>query len=84
MTLESIIEIANDVYGDRLVELYFKNGDGRYGDTLAKFIAAELEDTYEHQASDYAQYTMAMKVMENAANQLHDIASSFRDAIEEL
>lgn len=44
-TLDALIAIANDAYGDDLVRAY-ADGAGD-GDTLAKFLATELRDTFD-------------------------------------
>jgi len=47
LPLADLIEAANEAYGDDLIASYHDDPEGEHGDTLAKFIAVELRDTYE-------------------------------------
>jgi hypothetical protein len=49
-----------------------KNPEG--GDTLAEFIARELADTYDPEASDGEQIATAVKAMQSAADDLQAVA----------
>jgi hypothetical protein len=52
MTLLELISIVDKAYGpDGLVLLYHTHPDEPHGDTLAQFLALELEDTYDVDAS---------------------------------
>lgn len=79
MTLDEIIAIANDHYHAGLVLHYHKGEEGY--DTLAKFIAVELKDTYSPSASSEAQLREALHAMETARDQLEEVATAFRRAL---
>lgn len=76
MTLEKIIEIANNAYGDGLVDMCAAD-DTQTGDTLALFIARELKETYEPNASDYAQIKAAQHAMTVAISNLLYVEDAF-------
>lgn len=80
MTREQIIAIADEAYGDGLVGLYHDEPTGDHGDTLAKFIAIELRETYEAEAADAEQLWEAHRVMKSARNELMGV----EEALEEL
>lgn len=84
MTLEQIIAIADEAYGDGLVGLYHDEPTGDHGDTLAKFIAIELRETYEAGATDSEQLREAYRVMKSARNQLMGVEEALGEALEEL
>jgi len=64
LTLEDIIQIADDAYPDGLVGRAFKDG-GKIGDTLAEFIANELRETFEGE-TDVDQIANACHALRNA------------------
>ena len=73
MKLEALIKIASEAYDvleTQLVTWYHKDPTGNYGDGLAKFIAAEIAETYEAKAEDIAQLTEARRTMEQGQRQL--------------
>jgi hypothetical protein len=74
-TLKQVIAIADKVYPDGLVGQAFKTG----GDTLAKFIARELKDTFDPKASAVEQIKEAHRVMSKAATEVGDVARAFSD-----
>lgn len=80
MTLEQIIAIVNDVYDDGLVGLYHDEPTGDHGDTLAKFIAIELRETYEAEATDSEQLWEAQRVMLSAYEELGKVVDAFENA----
>ena len=85
MTLNQLICRAASVYPDCYVLEYWdlekseprKNRMG--GDTLALFIALELKDTYDADASDGEQIATAVKVMQTAADDIQAVAHSLSD-----
>ncbi len=78
MTIERIIQIADAAYGgENLISNYFHKPEENHGDSLAKFIAEELESTYKFDASDEDQCIEVGLVMANAANSLLDIGDRF-------
>ena len=46
------------------------------GDTLAQFIAQEIHDTYDVNASDAQQIASAVKAMQTAADDLQKVADA--------
>lgn len=70
MTIEKLIEIADDAYPDGLIKLYFEDPDGGYGDTLAGFIAEELKETFNDELTDHEQIRDAVKVLIKAVTQI--------------
>lgn len=77
ITLDDVIAVANEAYGDDLV-LDYHQGEER-GDTLAKFIAIELRDTFDpedHVANNL--YHAAADYMQNAVWDLADVVSALR------
>jgi hypothetical protein len=76
MTLEKIIEIADKAYGDGLVDLCAAD-DTRTDDTLALFVARELKNTYDPNASDYAQIKAAQHAMTVAISDLSYVEDAF-------
>jgi hypothetical protein len=53
MTKTELLRIADRVYPDGLLWLYYMEPDAGHGDTLAKFIASELAETFdEHELPD--------------------------------
>jgi hypothetical protein len=83
MTLDELIKIADDVYGDGLIaQLYEarKNKQPRpdVGDGLAVFIECELVETYEPEGATSDHLDRAFDALETAIDQL----VSVQDAIE--
>jgi hypothetical protein len=71
MDLNKLIEIVDEGYPDGLVKACFEDGreDG-HGDTLALFLAREIEDTFEKHATDKDQIEEALRVVFNARREL--------------
>ena len=81
MELDKIIEIADKVYADGLVGQYHREPKGGHGDTLAKFIAVELRDTYDASLSDEEQIRNAESVLSTACRELESVREAFEDAL---
>ena len=85
MDINQIICRAASVYPEAYVLTYWsmeaqeprKNRLG--GDTLAQFIAQELDDTYDGEASDEEQIAEAARVMQRAADDLASVAKAISD-----
>jgi hypothetical protein len=71
MTLEKLIAVVDEAYPDGLVGRAHKGED--VGDTLALFIARELSDTYDSDASDAEQAAEAERVMGNAHREIGEV-----------
>lgn len=80
MRIEDIIGISNEAYSDDgMVAGYFKQ-EIENGDTLAEFVARELEATFAHYLTDEEQLENAAHYMETAAGQLTSVVNAFRTA----
>lgn len=79
MSLDEIIAIADDHYPDGLVGRHHE-GEKVY-DTLAEFIAVELKDTYDPDASSEAQLREALRAMETARDELEEVVTGFRRSL---
>ncbi|MDO8751158.1 MAG: hypothetical protein Q7K03_08450 [Dehalococcoidia bacterium] len=79
MEISTLIDIASKAYDrddSELVRNYFDEPDGNHGDTLAKFIAIELQETFDPGLDDGAQLSQASQYMEKAADQLESLSTS--------
>ncbi len=74
MTLDEIIQMADEAYPDGLVARAHKGED--VGDTLALFIVRELADTYDPDASDAEQAAAASGAMETAIDELQAVCTA--------
>ncbi len=82
MTLNQLICSAASVYPEAFILEYWdkeaseprENRMG--GDTLAQFIAQEIHDTYDVNASDAQQIAGAVKAMQTAADDLQKVADA--------
>jgi hypothetical protein len=84
MSLYEIIRIAEAAYPDGLIGRYFPEPSKNHGDTLAKFITAELKDTFDPEASDAQQLLEALRVLTVAANQLEEVRHALDSRYREL
>ena len=82
MTLKDIIKIASSAYNEGLIEQYHNNPSGDHGDLLAKFIAQELAETYDHKAAAIDQLSEALLVLAKASNQLSEVYDALDAEIE--
>lgn len=81
MKLVEILNIANAAYPDDCVAQYYdpetgEKASGDAGDTLAKFIAIEIIETYDAESSDQEQIAEARRVINRAASELNAVASA--------
>ena len=82
MTLNQLVCRAASVYPEAYVLEYWDllaekprtNPEG--GDTLAEFVARELYDSFDAEASDDEQIATAVKVMQSAADDLQTVVHS--------
>jgi hypothetical protein len=81
MTLDQIIEIADEAYGDGLIQTAHETGC-EVGDTLASFIAIELRETYAASATDAEQLNEARRVMCAARREVQAVERAFEEAAE--
>ena len=86
ISINEIIKAASDAYNDGLIEQYWewKHESHRKsdapGDTLAKFIAIELEEVYDIDSGRQANLELAAQAMRRAEEQLREV----KEAIEAL
>lgn len=81
MRLIDLITAADEAYDmDGLVWQYYDAPEGNHGDTLAKFIAVELNDTYDPGATGQEQLREAIRAMTSARDQLQAVV----DALENM
>ncbi len=76
MTLDALIEIANQAYGDDLIWTA-RNTPGERGDTLALFIAIELKETFDPAATTRAKLKAAADAMATARGELEAVVAAF-------
>ena len=89
MTLNQLVCRASSVYPDAYVLQYWdlkkqqpkQNPQG--GDTLAQFVAHELADSFDEEATDAEQIATAVKVMQSAADDLQAVADAISDLARE-
>ena len=85
MTLNQLVCRAASVYPDGVILDYWdmekecprENPNG--GDTLARFIAVELHDTYDPQASNGEQVATAARAMQRASDELAVVTHALSD-----
>jgi hypothetical protein len=85
MTLNELVCRAASVYPEGY-PLQYWNADKQEprpnplgGDTLAQFIAHELADTYDEEASDSEQLDKAIRKMREAANDLYAVVTALEN-----
>ncbi len=77
MTLDEIIQMADEAYPDGLVARAHKGED--IGDTLALFIVRELTDIYDPDASDAEQAAAASGALGTAIDELQAVCSALEN-----
>lgn len=80
MTVDEILEIADQVYPDGIIGLYAADPDGEHGDTLAQFIVREISQTYDESMTDEEQLYEAERVMHTAADEVSAVQQALLDA----
>ena len=86
MKVADIIRIADGAYGDGWeVKKAYKTGKNP-GDTLAAFIASELSECLgdEAKVNDYTQLNEALRLMENARDDLCNVCEAFEEELNKL
>ena len=89
MTLEELITIASSGYPDDFIRVAYWNSKTKkvrfkigLGDTLALFIAKELEETYDPEASDSAQIEGAMRAMNRAREDVRQVILKLEEGLQ--
>ena len=89
MTLNELITIASAAYSDGLIAVEYwdfkrerprRNPKG--GDTLALFIALEIKDTYDSDATDVQQIETALRAIERARGDLDAVSGALTGELE--
>lgn len=89
MKLNGLIEIVSAAYPDGLIAVEYwdfkrecprKNPKG--GDTLALFIALEIKDTYDADATDEQQIETALRAIERARGDLDAVGAALTGELE--
>ena len=89
MTLNEVINIASAAYPDGLIAVEYwdfkrecprRNPKG--GDTLALFIALEIKDTYDPDASDEQQLEAVLKDLSRAREDLEAVSAALAGELE--
>jgi len=82
MKLKDLIAIANKAYSDDMIKGYFENPKAKLGDDLAKFIAIELDETFDNGEPDQKQLEQAFNVMNKARNELDAVCRAFQTELD--
>lgn len=80
MTYRELITKIDDSYPDGQLGQYADNFNGKFGDPLAKFIAREIYETFEADASDQEKIDEALRVISTSTDEI----ASVRDRLAEL
>ena len=80
MTYKQIIEKIDSAYPDGQIGMYADNLDANHGDPLAGFIAREIFETYEEDATDQEQLDEALRVIDTSTGEI----AAVRDRLAEL
>lgn len=83
LKLKDLIEIADGAYPEGLVAQYSRNSRANLGDDLAKFVAEELDSTFDPLVPEAEQLCQAARSMEKAASELAKVAKAFRAKLHE-
>jgi hypothetical protein len=84
MKLEALIDIADQAYPDGLVRNYFDDPQGNHGDSLARFIAFELTETFDENANDENQLIQAIHVIANGRDELEQVLDALGEKARNL
>lgn len=80
MELVDLLKKANKGYTDGFLTEYFNEETGQlkagFGDTLAKFIVVELTETFEDEAGDEEQTSVAIRCLECARDELQSVINA--------
>lgn len=79
-----VIKVANEAYGDDLVMNYHKIPIEDFGDTLAKFIAAEIGSIADSGDDMHNACVAASIALDRAAEQLESVSSALTSKAREL
>ena len=82
LALVELLNMANNGYPDEFLSEYYNPNTGERrqgdGDTLARFIVAELRDTFDAHASRAGQIDEAHRVLNNAIRDLANVVRALK------
>ena len=73
MTLDELMDRANALYPDNMILRYYQEPKRNHGDTLAKFIVLELQDTFDPDAPEHEQLSTARRALFRASQDIMGI-----------
>jgi len=78
MTLVQLLDKANEGYDDHFLYEFYNRKTGKFkprakGDGLARFIVLEIMQTFDEKAKDADQLQEALKLMENARDDVQRV-----------
>ena len=76
-----LIHELDRVYGDGLIEAYWRDPAGHHGDTLAKFIVLEMRECVEFGKAIGIQAEVAALVLQKAERQLRGCVTACFDLV---
>jgi hypothetical protein len=84
MTLVQLLNKANEGYDDHFLSEYFHPKTGKFrkaeGDGLARFIVIEISETFDAESTDLQQVDEAIRVMEQARDDIRGVLRVLRTA----
>jgi hypothetical protein len=80
MTIEQMIDKAHQAYPDGLLQAYWVAPHADHGDTLAKFVVAEMQDVFDPEADDATNLEAVRNAITRAAKELTDVAEALTHA----
>ena len=89
MTLVQLLNKANEGYDDHFLSEYFHPKTGKFnrkaeGDGLARFIVIEIGETFDAESTDLQQVDEAIRVMEQARDDIRRVLRVLRTARREV
>jgi len=89
MTLVQLLNKANEGYDDHFLSEYFHPKTGKFnrkaeGDGLARFIVIEISETFDAESTDLQQVDEAIRVMEQARDDIRRVLRVLRTARREV
>ena len=89
MTLVQLLNKANEGYDDHFLSEYFHPKTGKFnrkaeGDGLARFIVIEISETFDAESTDLQQVDEAIRVMEQARDDIRGVLRVLRTARREV
>jgi hypothetical protein len=84
MTLVQLLNKANEGYDDHFLSEFYNPKTGKFrkadGDGLARFIVIEISETFDAESTDLQQVDEAIRVMEQARDDIRGVLRVLRTA----